>query len=865
MITNLDENNINIIRAIFENNIQAFILTNIDGQVIIFNESATTMLKNTLEIELYKGYKLNEIEAPEKLFKIPIKKASEGKRFKFEVKIELKNKGKYWLEFHYAPVIIKKKTVGITINIQDIDSRKKMEISREQKSLQLQSIIDTAGVGITLINKKGFFKIFNNKMENITGFSQEEANKMNDFFLQISINKKQFSQTEKINEEIQIKNKNGEIKIVLATCSILKLQNENYVLSIFRDITKRKRINEKLHKSEKRFRTIFENSPIGMCIVSMSGKIEHTNPALCNFLNYSHEELHDKHFFSLLPFSEIAQYAVFFEQIIQEKEQKEMEIELINSNNKIHTALLFATRLQGEKKEVYKIVNFITDITQRKELEKNLEKSKKKAEQANETKSEFLANMSHEIRTPMNAILGFAEILKNLLSDKIQLNYLGGISRSGNSLLNLIDDILDLSKIEAGKLKIENKTFDIQNVIEDIRQIFEIKTKQKNIEFIIKKVSGFPNSIILDEIRLRQILFNLIGNAVKFTPQGSVFLGFDYQKIDDKYFHLYIIAEDTGIGIPKEQYQKIFEPFLQQEGQSNKKYGGTGLGLAITKRLVNLMGGSISIDSKVGKGSIFKVILRNVEIGKQKKFNSQKQTKKEEPVFKNSKILLVEDIASNRMIVVKFLEKSNLTIYEAENGLVALEMLKNIKPDLILLDLKMPKMDGYKFIRILRDEARFANTPVIILSAFSPKKMFKNWSDNKKQLWNKFIQKPIDRSLLISVLADFLPYEIDNSNNEKFTLFETNIIKKQTENNLSEMAKNQMKETFSPVYKKLLHSFSVDEIMDFAKNIKEAGEKYEYEEFEEFGQKLHQQMSMFAVDKVELLLEYFPELIKKLG
>jgi len=256
---------------------------------------------------------------------------------------------------------------------------------------------------------------------------------------------------------------------------------------------------------------------------------------------------------------------------------------------------------------------------QRKALQYALERAEQlaiKAEAANRAKSEFLANMSHEIRTPMNAILGLSGLLDSLIADKKQKNYLETIKSSGMSLLTLINDILDLSKIEAGKMELHYEPVNPYSLFSEIKNIFSLSISRKGLKFVMDIASDIPESLLLDDVRLRQILFNLVGNAVKFTEKGQIKLSARKAADQDKegMIDLIIAVEDTGIGIDPQSQEKIFEAFRQQDGQSTKRYGGTGLGLTISKRLVEMMGGTITVKSKVNKGTTFEITLPRVSI-----------------------------------------------------------------------------------------------------------------------------------------------------------------------------------------------------------------------------------------------------------
>ncbi|MGL5035692.1 MAG: ATP-binding protein, partial [Microcystaceae cyanobacterium] len=275
------------------------------------------------------------------------------------------------------------------------------------------------------------------------------------------------------------------------------------------------------------------------------------------------------------------------------------------SNNLADGKLGDRAQLSGSDEIAQISIAFDRMATRIEENTQELERSKEAAESASRSKSEFLANMSHEIRTPMNAILGFSDLLQTVEMEPRAYNYLEAIRSGGNTLMGLINDILDLSKIEAGKLQLSYEGVNIRQLIQEIHNIFSEKAKQKDIQFITEIEASVPNTIIFDEIRLRQILFNIVGNAIKFTEKGKVSISLKSQNIDSQTIRLILQVEDTGIGIPPKDQELIFDIFTQREGQSTRQYGGTGLGLTITRRLTEMLGGKIELESSLGLGSIF--------------------------------------------------------------------------------------------------------------------------------------------------------------------------------------------------------------------------------------------------------------------
>ncbi len=384
-------------------------------------------------------------------------------------------------------------------------------------------------------------------------------------------------------------------------------------------------------------------------------------------------------------------------------------------------------------------------VTRQKMLE-----SKNEAQRANRVKSEFIANISHEIRTPMNIIIGFTEILKEKLQNSGYENYLEGIYTSGRSLVNLINDILDLSKIEAGKLDIEYHTIDIRHVINEIKQIFDVKANIKNLGLQIQIADNFPNYICFSDARLRQVLFNLVGNAIKFTGKGNIKIKVLVKNLHDTKIDFAVKVIDSGIGLEKNDLDEIFEPFKQKDCQKDKKAEGTGLGLSITKKLVEAMNGSINVESEYGRGSIFTVSFKNIDIIKTPV--KIKSGQHENIRFKSQTILIVDDMESNRMILQDYLDSLNLAIVQANNGREALRMVKENNPSVVILDIYMPGMDGTTVAKKIKETAKFKNIKIIGQS------VSRKLQENDKY-FDHFLIKPILKKDLVEVLMKFLEYE----------------------------------------------------------------------------------------------------------
>ena len=500
-----------------------------------------------------------------------------------------------------------------------------------------------------------------------------------------------------------------------------------------------------------------------------------------------------------------------------------------------------------------------------------LEKAREAAEAANQSKSIFLANMSHEIRTPMNAILGFTEILSNLVNDEQQMEYLSAIQASGKSLLGLINDILDLTKVETGKLELEYEAVDVNSIFLEMKHIFSQKIKDKGIDFIIDIDESLPSILILDEVRMRQVLLNIVGNAVKFTDKGYVKLSVYnlYPEEDRSKLDLVFSVEDTGIGIPEDQIGKIFGAFEQQKGQSYTKYGGTGLGLAITEKLIEMMKGEISVASEVGKGSVFNVVIKNVNVASVSKSELERKSKidVESVTFKHASILIVDDVEINRNLVNGYLEQYDFTIYEAENGKEALEYITKHNPSLVLMDMKMPVMDGYEAAKRIKENPETKNIPVIALTAVAMKQS----EEEIREMCDGYLRKPVSKADMVSELMKFLSHTVverepaptvpELSELDGVTSIET--LPEETIEHLPELV-NILEKEIQPIWEGLKNSVVITDINDFTQRIKDISDKYDYSPIISWVNLLEKQVNMFDLDKIHETLKEFPEMISNI-
>ncbi|MBE9563068.1 MAG: response regulator, partial [Proteobacteria bacterium] len=473
-----------------------------------------------------------------------------------------------------------------------------------------------------------------------------------------------------------------------------------------------------------------------------------------------------------------------------------------------------------------------------------LKRAKEQAESANQAKSEFLANMSHEIRTPLNAVIGFSELLTSLVVDEKQKSYLHSIQTSGKTLLTLINDILDLSKIEAGRLDINYEIININRIFSELHQIFVIKLAEKNLEFIVDIDDNLPTALLFDEIRLRQVLLNLIGNAVKFTEIGHIKLAsHKIDKDDPNKIDLVISVTDTGIGIPLNQQEMVFESFRQQDGQSTRKYGGTGLGLAITKRLIKIMNGQISIDSQVGKGSTFEITLHDVEISAPKLSNSTIGTDWKTIDFNSGKVLIVDDIKYNRNIIKELLH--NLEVFEAENGQQAIIFAEKYHPDVILMDIRMPIMDGYETTKRLKANPNTAGIPIIALTASA--------IETHSEQFDGYLCKPINIPILFNELSRYLKHT------KKIKLANNSLLDDKNITDIPILISTLKK--MQPILQEIRGVIEIDAVEDFASQINVLGNIHNSKYLLNYAKKISEFSNNFDIVNIENALVEFADIL----
>jgi PAS domain S-box-containing protein len=527
---------------------------------------------------------------------------------------------------------------------------------------------------------------------------------------------------------------------VMLSSVLIDHNGKKCILNLINDISERIKLETALIDNINKFQTVFDFSPTGIALMDFSnGKIMDVNQSFLEMLGLVREDIIDKTTVELGILSK-EEMRTLTTELIQTGIVKNKEKDIKTKDGKVINALFSSIiiELNGRKYSL----DMVIDASEMKQMKDQLVAAKELAEQASTSKELFLANMSHEIRTPMNGIIGMANLLSETRLTSEQKEYTDGIKDSSDVLLSVINDVLDIAKINAGKMSLETLPFSVNDVLKNLKLTMDAKAKEKNISFQTHLDANIPKKVMGDPFRLSQILWNLAGNAIKFTEKGDINLIAKVFSEDMESINFEFIVTDTGIGISKDKLDYIFEPFTQAQLDTTRKYGGTGLGLGIAKKLVEMQGGVIFAESKPGIGSVF-----TVRLGFKKSFDENEHIRVlngEDSLNKDLRgieVLLVEDNRVNQRVALKTLTKWGAKVEIAENGRIAISMLNAKRYDIVLMDIQMPEMDGYettKYIRTIMSPP-VAEIPIIAMTASAIRL---NYEKALEKGMNEYVSKP---------------------------------------------------------------------------------------------------------------------------
>lgn len=560
------------------------------------------------------------------------------------------------------------------------------------------------------------------------------------------------------------------------------------IVGISHDFTKQKELEDSLAKEKEILQMLMDNLPDYIYFKDVDSKYIRANKAIARFLNTSVEDMignSDSDYLDKESANKIHKQDIA---VLQEGKEIVNKVETIQDLDG-NTIWLSNTKVpvMDDNSKIVGLVGISRDVTMQEQTKRRYAAAKLKAEEANKAKSLFLANMSHEIRTPMNGIIGMADILSKSKLDNTQKDYLDIIMKSGQTLLALINNILDFSKIESGKMDLETVPISIRSVVEEVADINMVHASTKSIDLLTYVDPTMPEFVGGDYVRLKQVITNLVNNAIKFTSEGDVLIHVDYLGETDDTYEIQFKVKDSGIGISKEDQSKLFKSFSQVDTSTTRKYGGTGLGLAISKRLVNLMGGKLEVESTQGKGSTFHFKIR---FTKSKAVENRSFLSKEK--LKGKLIAIVDDNETNRLIFRNYLKTWEVEVIEFENAFETLSFFKKpdalSKPiDLVLMDYHMPGMNGKQLAEQIKADPKTKDLKLVLLSSITDALSTK---ELKTIGFETGLNKPIKMNQLLNVLLGVLGMPVEQKaeteeeieiyqkefSNKRFLIVEDNLV-----------------------------------------------------------------------------------------
>ncbi len=614
-------------------------------------------------------------------------------------------------------------------SVIDINDLKRAEEALRESEQRFRMFVDHASDAFFLLDDNGVILDVNRQACRSLGYTQDELVGMTPADLDHDVTpsdradlKRRLDAGEAIAFESRHRRKDGTVFPVEVRAHAFREAGCQFTVALARDISDRKRAEEALRESEERFRGTFENAPVGIVHNDPAGRFLRVNGTYCAIVGYSREELLQKTLQDIIHPEDVPTFVELYASSFAQGESPAFGLErryLRKDGSTVWVEVFTSFQRDAAGRPAYAIAA-VQDISERKRLVEELRQAKEMAEASNRAKNDFLANVSHEIRTPMNAILGMTELALDAPLAEDQRQHLKTVKSAADSLLGILNDLLDFSKIEAGKLELDQADFGLRSTLGDTLRTLAIRAHTKGLELVSHVQSDVPDALIGDASRLRQVLLNLIGNAIKFTEAGEVVLRVEATS-DAPHEEEAIVrfaVTDTGIGIPHEKQATIFRAFEQEDSSTTRRYGGTGLGLTIAARLANLMGGTITLESEPDRGSTFAFTAR---FGRQP-HPPEPAADRLPGLLSNMSVLIVDDNATNRLILEEWLRGWQMEPVVRGDGLAALDAIWHSAASgrpfpLVLLDARMPDTDGLTLAATIRDRIELAATRIILLTS----------------------------------------------------------------------------------------------------------------------------------------------------
>jgi len=831
------EENRQLISSVINNSTSYIFMKDLSGKYILTNKKFQELLKFSEEDIIgktdYDLYPKNIADDLQKNDRIVIKTKNP---FSEEEIVTIDSEDLYMLSVKFPIFDSKGEVTAVCGMSTDITELKKVEKELRTNSDRLKLATQAGGIAVWEWDIESDELTWDTRMYEIFGESPEDTDNRtiwnqrvhpDDFDTVEQIAQDAINERKEYNVVYRILWPDGEVRYCQAIAKVQRDEEENPVrlIGVAWDITERKIAEEKLKQiandlgeSQSRLQTIIDGVHSLVFVKDTEGRHILVNSYFEEEFGLKKEEIIGKTDLDLFEQDVAIEIMEIDQQVMKEKKSLNFEISIPIANGSIRIHLTEKFPLFDEQGEVYGMCGLATDITNQKDIEKELQQAKILAEEATKAKGDFLANMSHEIRTPMNAIIGLNHLLSRTEMNNKQKDYVSKVSYSATGLLGIINDILDFSKIEAGKMDIENIDFELNDVFENLLNLVGEKVRQKGLDLIVDVNKDVPPSINGDSLRIGQILINFVSNALKFTEKGEIKISCNLVSKENDSAVLKFSVKDSGIGLSDEQQNKLFQAFTQADSSTTRKYGGTGLGLSISKRLAELMGGSVGVEGELGEGSTFyftincKVLKTHVS---KSKINISTELLNS---IRGASILLAEDNEINQQVAVELLETEGFFVDVADDGKIACDKIEQKGYDLVFMDLQMPNMNGFEATDKIRKELNKTDLPIIAMTADAMTGIEEKVKDAGM---DDYVTKPIDLNQLWKCLSQWIEpgeRELPAGYTVKDTSEEVEVFPRiegiDTESGLKRVGNN------SKLYRNLLKKF-VEDYSDVTKKIDE--------------------------------------------